>query len=95
MLVDATHIFDGLNDFPTHIAHMRFGALVMPPIPWPTSSISVSRHDIQVGTPLYRIALNWLREDREHRHELERQGKKKRGARAKDVGFFSNSRLEA
>jgi len=82
----ATHIFDGLNDFPTHIVHMRFGTFVMPPIPWPTpKNISISRHDIQVGTPLYRIALDWLREDREHRHELEKQGKKRRGARTSNA----------
>lgn len=68
---------------------MRFGALVTPPIPWPIlSSISDSKHDVQAGTPLYRIALNWLREDREHRHQLEKQGKKRRGARAEDVGSF-------
>jgi CCR4-NOT complex subunit CAF16 len=80
---DATHIFDGLNDFPTHIAHMRFGAFVTPPIPWPTpKSISISKNDVQVCTPLYRMSLDWLREDREYRHELEKQGKKRRGARA-------------
>ena len=36
-------------------------------------------------TSLYRVALDWMRDDREHRYELERQGKKRRGARASEV----------
>jgi CCR4-NOT complex subunit CAF16 len=96
ILPDATHIFDGLNDFPTHIAHMRFGTFVSPPIPWPTpNDISISKHDVQLATPLYRIALHWLREDRERRHELEKQGKKRRGARADNVSLvFRTSRIK-
>lgn len=55
----ATHIFDGLEGFPTHLAHMRAGAFVEDPIPWsPTGPSS-----------LYTVALNWLREDRKFRDE--------------------------
>jgi CCR4-NOT complex subunit CAF16 len=67
----ATHIFDGLNNFPTHVAHMRFGSFVTNPTPWPFST----------GATLYSVALNWLAEDREYRKQLEAKGRKARGAR--------------
>ena len=84
---DATHIFDGLNDFPTHIAHMRFGTFVTLPTSWPfPDRSSALTPAISATTPLYNIALQWLREDREYSRELERQGKKvPRGARRNDV----------
>ena len=69
---------------------MRFGAFVTPPIPWPTG-ISISKDDVRVCIPLYRVALDWLREDREHRHELENKGKKRRGARPSDVSLVLQS----
>ncbi|KAG2013690.1 ABC transporter [Coprinopsis cinerea AmutBmut pab1-1] len=72
----ATHIFDGLNDFPTHVAHMRFGTFVEPPITWPLSSLGEAK-----SSPLYNVALRWLQEDREERRRLEKQGRKMRGAR--------------
>lgn len=81
---DATHIFDGLNAFPTHIAHMRFGSFVTEPTPWPldsTSSVSAAEDK----STLYHVALQWLSEDRAHRRELEKQGRKVRGARRDQV----------
>ncbi|KAG6336608.1 hypothetical protein ID866_2484 [Astraeus odoratus] len=69
----ATHIFDGLNSFPTHVAHMRLGYFVTEPAPWPFSSTA--------SVNLYETALQWLKEDREHRRELEEGGRKIRGAR--------------
>ncbi|KAH9973010.1 P-loop containing nucleoside triphosphate hydrolase protein [Lactifluus volemus] len=79
----ATHIFDGLNEFPTHIAHMRLGSFVMSPIPWPVLPAEpLLGNRVGVSEPsLFQIALHWLREDREHRHELEKAGRKFRGAR--------------
>ncbi|KIM53823.1 hypothetical protein SCLCIDRAFT_138141 [Scleroderma citrinum Foug A] len=74
-IVYATHIFDGLNSFPTHVAHMRLGSFVTHPIPWPLTSSTAS-----ASRDLYHTALHWLKEDREHRLELERQGRKTRGA---------------
>ena len=88
--LDATHIFDGLNEFPTHIAHMRLGSFVMDPTPWPPSPID------NAGAPdrtLFRTALQWLREDREHRRELEKAGRKTRGARYDQVQAPSFIRL--
>ncbi|KII94761.1 hypothetical protein PLICRDRAFT_148930 [Plicaturopsis crispa FD-325 SS-3] len=69
----ATHIFDGLNAFPTHVAHMRFGSFEKEPTPWPSAFGS--------GATLYSVALQWLKEDRDHRKLLESQGRKTRGAR--------------
>jgi CCR4-NOT complex subunit CAF16 len=93
--VDATHIFDGLNNFPTHVAHMSFGRLVTPPSPWPIPSDSVLHAQFGSST-LYNVALQWfvvhllwriqeltpprLKEDREYRRELEKNGRKVRGA---------------
>jgi len=95
----ATHIFDGLNSFPTHIAHMRFGTFVTEPTPWPlqTSTFDATQTTAMHANPsfLYSIALQWLAEDREYRRELEKQGKKTRGARREepvpsDSGTFYN-----
>jgi len=75
----ATHIFDGLNKFPTHIAHMRLGSFVADPIPWSLSSVDSAEAPDRT---LFRTALQWLREDREHRRELEATASRKtRGAR--------------
>ncbi|KAF7313306.1 P-loop containing nucleoside triphosphate hydrolase protein [Mycena chlorophos] len=77
----ATHIFDdGLNFFPTHIAHMSFGRLVSPPTQWPLEPNS--ELGLKFGSAsLYQVALQWLKEDREYRRELEATGLKLRGAR--------------
>lgn len=85
--IDATHIFDGLNKFPTHVAHMRLGSFVMNPTPWPPSSVDPPLCD-KDGPPsptLFQTALEWLREDREYRRELEKGGRKTRGARRGQV----------
>ena len=79
---DATHIFDGLNDFPTHVAHLRLGAFIQPPTPWNTGDISRGN--------LYDTALRWLTEDRAHRSDLELKGRRTRGARR---GTVRNSTL--
>ena len=86
-MADATHIFDGLNTFPTHVTHMRLGAFVSNPIPWTPQSplqdpIIVS---ISSGSTLHALALLWLKEDREFRRELEKKGRKTRGAKRDDV----------
>lgn len=80
-IIYATHIFDGLNSFPTHVAHMRFGSFVTQPTPWPFSNAEV----IGPNTQLYSVALQWLKEDRAHRKELEKAGRKQRGARQDQV----------
>jgi CCR4-NOT complex subunit CAF16 len=83
IVLDATHIFDGLNDFPTHIAHMRLGTLVTV-ISWPLSKSSLLSSYSHPSTPLYKMALDWLKEDREHRRALEKCGIS-RGARRNEV----------
>lgn len=76
----ATHIFDGLERFPTHVAHMRLGSFVTPPTAWPFPDILAPTNQ-----RLYMVALEWLREDREHRRGLEKLGRKARGAQSQAV----------
>lgn len=85
MCTDATHIFDGLSGFPTHIVHMRFGEFLTEPIPWPPTSSSSALVTQGSNSTLYHVALQWLKEDRIHRRELEKAGKKTRGARRDEV----------
>lgn len=69
-IVYATHIFDGLHVFPTHVAHLQLGATPALPLEWnPTKT----RDD------LFKIALEWIREDRELRREKEKKAGRMRG----------------
>ncbi|KAF8484463.1 P-loop containing nucleoside triphosphate hydrolase protein [Russula ochroleuca] len=79
----ATHIFDGLNEFPTHVTHMRLGSFVINATPWPLPPIDplLDNNESAPDPTLFQIALQWLREDRVHRQELEKGGRKTRGAR--------------
>jgi CCR4-NOT complex subunit CAF16 len=90
---DATHIFDGLDDcaFATHVAHMHLGAFVTEPISWPEAGADAPTLP---GNTLYRVALQWLREDRDRRRALEQDGRKKRGARRDQVRqtFYNDTR---
>lgn len=83
--IDATHIFDGLNDFPTHIAHMRFGSFITAPVPWPITDDHVLEDTFPISTTLYNVGLQWLKDDRDFRRGLENQGRKLRGARRNEV----------
>ena len=80
-MTDATHIFDGLDNFPTHVAHMRLGSFVTLPTAWPFPDVTTKG----LNTRLYSVALQWLKEDRAHRAELEKSGRKKRGAKTTEV----------
>ncbi|EEB90764.1 hypothetical protein MPER_10986, partial [Moniliophthora perniciosa FA553] len=88
-IIYATHIFDGLDDFPTHVAHMREGRFVMNPTPWPIESHpEVPRtQGYSRDTSLHQLALAWIGEDRIVREKEEKDGKRKklRGARTQDV----------
>ncbi|KAI9574479.1 P-loop containing nucleoside triphosphate hydrolase protein [Boletus coccyginus] len=78
----ATHIYDGITSGlgPTHVAHMRLGSFLTEPTPWPLNNMT-----------LYDTALQWLKEDREHRRELEGRGRKSRGARG--IGVPTDSEI--
>ncbi|KAG6854800.1 hypothetical protein C0991_001227 [Blastosporella zonata] len=81
----ATHIFDGLSNFPTHVTHMRLGSVIAPPAAWPVTSASPLASQFPTPTTLYTLALQWLKEDRENRRELEKSGRKTRGARRDQI----------
>ncbi|OCH94535.1 P-loop containing nucleoside triphosphate hydrolase protein [Obba rivulosa] len=84
----ATHIFDGLNAFPTHVAHMHLGTFTTQPTPWPFPPTNAT----STRPPtLYEVALEWLRVDRAKRRELEKQGRKSRGARKDTVPLDSET----
>lgn len=63
---------------------MRLGSFVTLPTSWPFEGAPV----VGPNTQLYNVALQWLKEDRDFRRELEKQGRKVRGARKDDVCFF-------
>jgi CCR4-NOT complex subunit CAF16 len=95
--LDATHIFDGLDTFPTHVAHMRDGAFVAPPSVWnPKQPLQEDSQASAVcaGSHLHTLALSWLREDRELRLAEEKSGKRMaRGPKASDVSLKSGVRV--
>lgn len=89
-IIYATHIFDGLQNFPTQVIHMQHGTITTKePISWPPSqqdqeSGVIPRLDESNGddsSPLLQTALIWLRQDRKIRIERETKlGKITRGA---------------
>jgi CCR4-NOT complex subunit CAF16 len=89
---DATHIFDGLNTFPTHVAHMRFGQFVSEPAPWLQEQTQPNLPAASSGSTLHTLALRWLKEDRAFRQQEEASGRlsKTRGAKP-DTGIPTDS----
>lgn len=86
-IVYATHIFDGLHNFPSHVVHMRLGEVVAEglqgdddsekaqALPWPPASSKqrdVAGEERDLQDgPLLSLALGWLRKDRAIREERE------------------------
>lgn len=96
-IVYATHIFDGLHNFPSHVVHMRLGEVV-PKDADPTTGDPASKSVVLSRPPpdqdsfiydsneglLLNLALDWLRIDRkirEEREAKEAKGARQRGAR--------------
>ncbi|GAA6058042.1 hypothetical protein JCM3770_002936 [Rhodotorula araucariae] len=92
-VVYCSHIFDGLDAFPTHLCHLQLGATLPPsPLGWPLSPADAEAVPAAVrakmddperrGSKLLELALYWLVEDRKLRvaREIEQHGKEKRGA---------------
>ena len=65
-IVYATHIFDGLASWPTHLVHMSLGRIlsVGPPAEFLGEGIS---RDNNSNSALLELCLKWLKEDREER----------------------------
>lgn len=69
---------------------MHLGTFLSQPTPWPITPDALSKAvtvtvDLGPGPTLYALALQWLREDRARRRELETHGRKKRGAKTDEV----------
>ena len=78
---DATHIFDGLKSFPTHVAHLQLGTTTGELHKW---SPNAKQED------LYNLALGWTREDRDLRREQEKEKGRMRGPRL-EVSLIASS----
>ncbi|KAG8677935.1 CCR4-NOT regulatory complex component, partial [Ceratobasidium sp. 395] len=88
----ATHIFDGLNNFPTHVAHMRFGSFVSEPAPWLQDQTQDALSSSSSGSTLHALALQWLKEDRAFRQQEEAAGRLNKSCGAKeDTGVPTDS----
>lgn len=92
----ATHIFDGLDGFPTHVAHIQLGTTTQPePIPWPITSedipgvpkgvVKEMENPNRAGSRMLALALRWLKEDKEVRQALEAKGDLRSRGRRKGV----------
>jgi len=89
-IIYATHIFDGLQNFPTQVVHMQHGTITTEePITWPPTQedlksgvlpqLDASEDD---ASPLLQTALTWLRDDRRIRMDNDaKEGKQLRGAK--------------
>ncbi|SCV73733.1 BQ2448_6163 [Microbotryum intermedium] len=83
----ATHIFDGLDAFPTHLCHIQLGSTVPPsPLAWPIRFPSEEGATLpgvprgvrermedpgRNGSKMLELALTWLQEDRKERESGE------------------------
>lgn len=88
-IIYATHIFDGLQSFPTHLAHMRLGTTTTTlPIDWPATNAAdiaalpptAAADKTRDLSPLLNVSLAWLREDKVVRAEQEAKRGRVRGA---------------
>lgn len=68
---------------------MRLGSFVTTPTSWPITKDSALSAQFQTGTPLFKVALQWLREDKAYREELENQGLRKTRGRRIEVLFIT------
>ncbi|KAM0755077.1 P-loop containing nucleoside triphosphate hydrolase protein [Meredithblackwellia eburnea MCA 4105] len=92
----ATHIFDGLDSFPTHLCHLQLGSTLPPsPLSWPVGKDESTISDLvkarmedpgRRGSKLLEVALDWLDADRKERVKREvKEGRKGRG-KGQEVG---------
>ncbi|TNY20552.1 P-loop containing nucleoside triphosphate hydrolase protein [Rhodotorula diobovata] len=95
----ATHIFDGLDQWPTHLCHLQLGSTLPPsPMPWPLpASLAADLLPEEVltrmddpnrrGSRLLEVALHWLVVDRRERvdREIAESGREKRGAQEANI----------
>ena len=98
-IVYATHIFDGIDSWPTHLSHIQLGSTLPPsPLSWPLSpedaetllpeAVRARMDDPnRRGSKLLEVALHWLVDDRKKRVEKEIAdlGREKRGAQEANI----------
>ncbi|GMM49758.1 putative ATP-binding cassette family ATPase [Starmerella bacillaris] len=87
-VVYATHIFDGLTDWPTHVVHMHLGQVTyVAPI---AKTIEDNKHLCTGtrGTQLLEVAYGWINDD------LAKRGARKPRQQWSDVSSSSTNELE-
>ncbi|GAA5890015.1 hypothetical protein JCM16303_006136 [Sporobolomyces ruberrimus] len=103
----ATHIFDGLDSFPTHLCHLQLGSTIPPsPLPWPLPLNEELQEEGRVpdevrdkmaredrsGSRMLELALWWLECDKKARLDKEvRETGEKKRGAAKDSGAVRDS----
>lgn len=70
-IIYATHIFDGLSQWPTHVVHMNQGEIVQV-MPYSGEDYKTAHHETG-NSVLLETALGWLREDLKNRGPRERK----------------------
>lgn len=80
---DATHIYDHIETFPTHILHLRLGRTPHTLVSYePTSTVlEDSKAGEEKRGELLNLALKWLSEDRQIRKIRDKERGKERGAK--------------
>jgi len=84
-IIYATHIFDALDPFPTHVCHLQLGRTTQTvPISWPITDDTAEgvpegilariNDPNRAGSRLLELSLAWLREDKLLRQRLEEEG---------------------
>lgn len=87
-VVYATHIYDGMDNWPTNVVHMRLGE-IKANIEWPlqmqmalpdgvdAETRDKMQDDQRAGSKLMVLALAWLAQDKQYRKTLEAEGKER------------------
>ncbi|BGO92103.1 hypothetical protein NBRC10512_000834 [Rhodotorula toruloides] len=105
-IVYASHIFDGMDSWPTHLCHIQLGSTVAPsPLSWPLTGAQGEDEAVPAevrermmdpdrsGSRLLELAVHWLEIDKKMRieKEIREGGKQKRGATGAANGVVTDS----
>lgn len=106
-IVYASHIFDGMDSWPTHLCHIQLGTTVAPsPLNWPLTGTQEGEDEAvpaevrkrmmdpdRSGSRLLELAVHWLEIDKKKRieKEIREGGKQKRGANGAANGVVTDS----
>lgn len=98
-VVYATHIYDGMDNWPTNVVHMCLGE-IKANIEWPIATDALPegvdgetrskmQDDRRAGSKLMVLALSWLAQDKTYRKSLEAEGKERTRGPSSDTNKTS------